>query len=394
MSRARRLAVVAAAGVIAEVVVAFVAPSAHARDLVVLGMAFVAAELFELVPASRAPLPLSFAVAVVFVRAATTREFAISIAAATLLAIGLRPDPRRVLARVLLLLERLLEVAAIGAAYRVVLHSATHEDTRAAVLSALAAAAVAGVLVSDLFTLVRTRRIAHLGARGADIALVTSGMLMAVGYSGINGEGRLGLWGPLLFAIPLLAAWYSFELLAATRRNLRQTARALGAAAELGGYVREGHVARVADLAVAMGSDLGLSFAELEDLETAAVLHHLGAVCLDEPAEGTSHDPVEVARSGATMLRASEALVPAGDIVAAEHSLYRPPGGQDSPAAPLAGQILKVASAFDDLTEGDPSHAEWAVEALFTGPAYVYDGRVLTALDAVLARRGVLTATR
>jgi hypothetical protein len=57
----------------------------------------------------------------------------------------------------------------------------------------------------------------------------------------------------------------------------------------------------------------------------------------------------------------------------------------------LLGQILKVASAYDELTEGNDAHASWAVEALFTGPAYVYDGRVLTALEHVLSKRGHLS---
>jgi hypothetical protein len=54
------------------------------------------------------------------------------------------------------------------------------------------------------------------------------------------------------------------------------------------------------------------------------------------------------------------------------------------------GQVLKVASAYDELTDGDDAHAQWAIEALFTGPAYVYDGRVLTALESVLTNRGLL----
>ena len=92
------------------------------------------------------------------------------------------------------------------------------------------------------------------------------------------------------------------------------------------------------------------------------------------------------------MLRASPALAPAGDIVAAEPLLHRPPAPAAALPAALEGQILKVASAFDELTEGQDEHASWAVEALYTGPGYVYDGRVLGALERVLTRRGLLTA--
>jgi len=87
------------------------------------------------------------------------------------------------------------------------------------------------------------------------------------------------------------------------------------------------------------------------------------------------------------MLRTSGPLAAAGDIVAAEPSLHRPPGDDVPRHAALAGQILKVASAYDELTEGDDVHAAWAIEALYTGPGYVYDGRVLGALERVLARR-------
>ena len=259
--------------------------------------------------------------------------------------------------------------------------------TRALVLGALAGAAVAQIVAADIFTALRDHRVASWRARGADLALATSGILMAVGYDGIHGQGRFGLWGPLLFSIPLVAAWYSFELVASTRRGFRQTVGALGAAAEIGGLVRPGHNVRVADLASDMGRDLGMSEPELHDLETAAVLHHFGALCLDEPAPGSTLDPVEVATLSATMLRTSDALAPAGDIVAAEHSWHRPPGDDSSARVGFAGQVLKVASAYDELTDGRDEHADWAVEALYTGPGYVYDGRVLAALERVLATR-------
>jgi hypothetical protein len=333
---------------------------------------------------------LSFAVAVVLVPASTPVEYALVVGVGYLVAVAIRPGPFVWWDRLLLFAERIAEGYVIRAAYRLVVDATENAEQQALVLGALAIAAVAPVIVADLVTAVREHRVAPARARGADLALVTSAMLMAVGYAGIDGEGRLGLWGPLLFCIPLLAAWYSFELLASTRRGFRQTVSALGTAPELGGLVRTGHVERVAELAVDLGRELDLPPADLEHLETAALLHHLGAVCLDEPPDGSQHDPIEVARSGATMLRASPALAPAGDIVAAEPSLHRPPGVAAALPAALEGQILKVASAFDELTEGQDEHAVWAVEALYTGPGYVYDGRVLGALERVLTGRGLL----
>ena len=57
----------------------------------------------------------------------------------------------------------------------------------------------------------------------------------------------------------------------------------------------------------------------------------------------------------------------------------------DEPSA-IGGQVLKVASAYDELTAGDESQARGALEALHSGPGYVYDGRVLDALERVIAR--------
>jgi hypothetical protein len=392
VNRTRWVVVVGSLGIVLAIGAAVAGLAPVVSDLIILGTALVVGELFELRPANRAPLPLSFAVVVVLVRAADVEQFVAIVVAGFLVATLIRTEPKGLRGRSLLYSERLAEALAAGAVYRVIIDTSSGADTRAVVLGALAAAAIVEILLADVVTFVRQRRIAPFRARGADLALVTSGMLMAVGYGGIDGEGRLGLWGPLLFCIPLLAAWYSFELLASTRRSFRQTVRALGEAPELGGLVRAGHVDHVAELAVAMGEELDLPETDVAHLETAALLHHLGAVCLDEPDGADPLDAGAVAEAGAAMLRGSEALAPAGDIVAAEPSLHRAPGISSAPPSALAGQILKVASAFDELTEGDPAHAAWALEALYTGPLYVYDGRVVGALERVLERRGLLVA--
>ncbi len=46
--------------------------------------------------------------------------------------------------------------------------------------------------------------------------------------------------------------------------------------------------------------------------------------------------------------------------------------------------MLKVASAFDDMTGGEAVRSGAALEALYSGPGYVYDTRVLDALERVL----------
>jgi hypothetical protein len=389
MKEVVRLAALASVGAAASVALVALGTNPQTTNLVVLGTALTIGLVIELRAPDRSPLPLGLAITVVLVRAASPGEFVAVVAGASLAAVILKSHPLGLAPRGLVLSELLAMGLGAGAAYQVIL-SAGGSTSRVAVLVGLAAAAMIQIVIADLVTAVRDHRVAPIRARSADIALVTSGVLMAVGYGGIDGRGKLGLWGPALFSIPLLATWYSLELVARTRRTFRQTVEALGIAPELGGMVRPGHVERVAELSVQIGQHLGIDDNRLEDLETAAWLHHLGAVCLDDPPEGQGLDPPSVAQAGAEMLRASKALSRAGDVVGSEPSLHRSPDAQTEQGSELLGQILKVASAYDELTEGNDEHAAWAVEALFTGPAYLFDGRVLTALEAVLLDRGVL----
>jgi hypothetical protein len=215
---------------------------------------------------------------------------------------------------------------------------------------------------------------------------------MSVGYSGVNGRGTLGVWGPLLFSIPLLATWYSFERLDSISRTYRQTIEALAMAPELGGVVRMGHAERVAALAGDIGRELGLDDANIEDLETAALLHHLGQVTLDEPAPGTRADLREVAEVTAALLRDIEPLRAAAEIVAGEplgaRDSMRHPSSRITAAVGASSQALKVASAFDDFTEGEDDRSAAALEALYSSPGYVDNSRALEALERILDRDG------
>jgi hypothetical protein len=180
--------------------------------------------------------------------------------------------------------------------------------------------------------------------------------------------------------------------LATIQRTYDQTIQALGAAPELGGMVIEGHSGRVAALAVDVAADLGFSRDELVNLRTAALLHHLGQVCLDEPEDGRRPEPALVANAGADILRGTALLAPAGEIIAAE-VLPAPDRVQARPST-MAGQILKVASSFDEITEGHPGRTVLALDMLVSSPAYVYDATVLAALERVLDERGLLDVMR
>jgi len=149
--------------------------------------------------------------------------------------------------------------------------------------------------------------------------------------------------------------------------------------------VPSGHAERVAELATAMGELLGLSDNDVRDLEMAALLHHLGQVTLDAPVDDRGVDPAEVTAVTGAMLREIRPLVAAGELIA---------GDVDEPKRRLAVQALRLASEFDDLTARDNVPGELAVESLRCAPSYVYDERVVVALERVLRERDRISSGR
>jgi hypothetical protein len=389
MNRWARLGVLLAGGGLVAAGLELADPGGPWTALALLGGAIAAGELIELRPPLRAPLPISLAYMVVLARAASVDDAIVVLVVALLATFLVRTEPSAAEARIMLFAERLLAGVATVLVYRGLDQALDYPRDRAGVITILVVTAIVPVAVCEVARMVRERKLELSGhGRSADFALVTSAVLMAISDQGLAGVGGMGLWGPAVFTIPLLAAWYSYEHLDEIRRTYDQTIRALGAAPELGGLVTDGHAERVADVSVAIGTELGFSRSDLAHLETAALLHHLGQVCLDEPEEGRWPEPVAVAESGAAILRSTALLSPAGDIVAAGAVPYREhPGARP---ASLAGQILKVCSAFDELAGGRAERSSAAIEALYSGPGYLYDQKVLGALEVVLDRRGLL----
>jgi hypothetical protein len=230
----------------------------------------------------------------------------------------------------------------------------------------------------------------HSGGLRAYSALAASGVLMALGDHGVSGDRSMGLWGVGLFAVPLLFAWYSFSRVDAVRRTTMQTIRALSIVPERANLSPPGHAERVARLSNAIATEIDLVGPERDSLEQAALLHHLGGVCLDDlDLRRMPVEPAEVTETTARMLRETGHLSEAARVLDAAALHHR---GRDLTVPPetrLAAQILKVASDYDDLTEGSTEHAPQAIDSLYAAPGYVYDPRVLAALERVLATSSV-----
>jgi hypothetical protein len=351
----------------------------------VLLAAIVLGELLVLRLEDGTGIPTAYAPTLVVVAGMTSREALVIGGAALVIGAVVRVDHRGMRARLATLTQRaLVGVAAFGA-FRATFAGFGRTESIAAVLGALAAAAAAMLVVDEI-----GRRAQGLGSaltpRGtrAWSALVATGLLMALGYRGVDGRGGAALWSVALFSIPLFAAWYSFERLAAVTRTHRQTLAALSMATEMAGFVPDGHGRRVADLCERLAHEVGIDAPGVEHVVAAAHLHHLGVVTMDDPPSPRDPDGVPlIADVTAAMLADIPALTEASRIVAGQGRYARDLRGSGDER--LASQVLKVASDFDDLAEGDPSRARLALEALYASPGYVYDRRVLEALEVIVA---------
>ena len=220
----------------------------------------------------------------------------------------------------------------------------------------------------------------------AYLALFSTGALYALTAP------AMGWWAVPLAGLPYAFSHVSLHRVQTTRHTYRQTIQALGAIPEAGGLVPAGHAGRVADLAVALGAELGLSAAMLQRLEFAALLHDLGRVVLANPAvaEG-SYSLSDVSGWSAAIMSEARYLENVAEVVAAQHHPYRRPGEQRDPGQPLASKILRVAAAYDGGMNDGLSSLE-AIENLHRGAAYDYDPEVVGALRRVLGRRAEIAA--
>jgi hypothetical protein len=334
MTRRRRLVFVVVAGIVAASVAHFADPTGTTSALILLASGLVIGELLVLRLENGTAVPLSYAMLLVIASTYPFPRYAAAVAGAELISLLLRLSDRSSGWRVPIMVERLVVAAATIAVYDGFRTLTNHDETVAAVLISLGAAALAQVPVDLLARwALRLRPTFSPRARLAWLAIGSSGMLMAIGYRGVDGMGQVGIWGPLLFSTPLLAAWYA--------------------------------------------SSLGVSAHDMSDLEMAALLHHLGQVTIDEPEDPTrTVPPSEVAAVTSAMLREIKPLAGAGDIVA---------GDAAEPRRRVAVQVLRIASDYDDLTSRDNIESGVAIETLRSAPGYVYDEKVLAALERVVS---------
>ncbi|HON75521.1 MAG TPA: HD domain-containing protein [Dermatophilaceae bacterium] len=223
---------------------------------------------------------------------------------------------------------------------------------------------------------------------GLNAALGATGALIAAAAL------PMGLWALPLFVAPLLFTLFAVGQHAAVRATQRETIRALARVTELAGYTSTGHAERVAELAITVGRDLGMSERDLQTLEYAALLHDLGQVCIVEPLpQGATvlaapTDQQQIGADSADILGRIGVFPEVARTLRDQATPYRQVRefGQD---LPLASRIIKVVNAYDDFVQvlqGKDRQAA-AIERMHLGLGYEYDPHVVDALVDALRRR-------
>jgi hypothetical protein len=265
--------------------------------------------------------------------------------------------------------------ALIGVMVLTVMLSCASEVLIAATIRAEAVRARFGIALGD-----ELRAKAPIFAASA-----ATGMLIAVSTF-VMGPAAM-----LVFTAPILVTQVALRRYAGIRATYLQTVRALSRVTEVGGYVETGHSRRVSELAVAMGRELGMTEAELLELEYAALMHDIGQLSLRDPIPGgatvlaSPSEQRRIAELGAGVITKTGVLHDVAEIVRRQSEPYRVSGG---PAPPLSSRVIKVANAYDDLVgeSSDRDRSAAVLERLRLDSAAEYDPTVIEALGHVADR--------
>ena len=162
------------------------------------------------------------------------------------------------------------------------------------------------------------------------------------------------------------------------------------------------HLVGVAELALAVARELGMSGEELDELARAAELHDVGKIAIPEeilhkPGELDPDEWAFVRRHpiiGERILGAAPALRPVARLVRSTHERWDGAGYPDGLAGdeiPLGSRIVAVCDAYEAMVSDRPYRPamspELAVEELFTHAGTQFDPRVVQVFTAALSTR-------
>jgi HD-GYP domain-containing protein (c-di-GMP phosphodiesterase class II) len=174
--------------------------------------------------------------------------------------------------------------------------------------------------------------------------------------------------GPLVafvFALPLYTTRAAYKAVVDIRNMFTQTVRALASAIDARDPSTKRHSEHVSGIAVEIGQVMGLSEAELEQLEWAGLLHDIGKIgirdaVLLKPERLTREERMlmnEHPVKGEEILKDVDQLARERPLIRHHHEWYNGSGYPDrliGEEIPLLARVLHVADAFEAMTASRP----------------------------------------
>uniref|UniRef100_UPI001C701C87 HD-GYP domain-containing protein n=1 Tax=Raoultella terrigena TaxID=577 RepID=UPI001C701C87 len=270
-----------------------------------------------------------------------------------------------------------------------------------AVFALLAVAAVGGVFESVL-----EKAILWLDEGGTLLGMVTDEIRPLAGVAAATASA-----GPLiavahpvldwvaipLLLLPVLMMYLAVQWVQDSRCDLEESIAAMSRLPEVNGFSRTGHGRRVADIALRIANVMDLDTETCQRIERTALLHDVGHLGLPEPLPGgrtlnaSARTQEQIAETTVRIVGSApmfEELLPLLDQVRTPFRQSREFGER----IPLESRIVRVANAWDDVTEGarSPRARQVALERLHLGLGYEYDPDVVAALEQVFVAEGAL----
>jgi len=247
-----------------------------------------------------------------------------------------------------------------------------------------------GYSVTDIF-LINIKDVAFQYFASAAI-----GILIAVIYH----EQPAGI---ILLMLPLLIIYFALRNYMELRTQTQKVLEMLADLIDKRDPYTYHHSQQVADYSVRIARRLGLSEAEVEIIKSAARIHDLGKIIIDntillKPGRLTAEEYAIVKdhpRVGAEIARQLQSYQKGADYVLNHHEFFDGsgyPAGNSGQRIPLGGRIIAAADAYHAMTSDRPyrkakSRAE-AMQILHENIGTQFDPQVVEAFLSVLQEEG------
>jgi hypothetical protein len=228
---------------------------------------------------------------------------------------------------------------------------------------------------------------------GQMVAMPVLGFVFAILWS-------FRTWSVAFMILPLWVLGRSFGLYAELRQSTERALQALADAVDARDPLTYRHSQRVADIAVRLAGQVGLSQSEIDVIYLSARLHDLGKVgitdqWLHKPGPLTTEETMqfrEHAALGAQLVTHFSLFNVGEEFIRGVHERYDGtgyPDGKRGEEIPLGARIISVADAYDAMTSRRPYRPPMSMEQallnLREGAGTQFDPQVVDAALKVLS---------